>query len=100
MSYDAYSYLDPDALSLRDRLATDRTVLANERTLLAHVRTALGLLGGGGALLYIGDDARLMSIGVVLLTVAPLALTWGIWRYLRVRKKLRPLLEKPVAPGA
>ena len=95
MSYDAYADLDPDALTLRDRLATDRTVLANERTLLAHVRTALGLIGGGGALIYLGNDS-LVAIGVVFMTIAPVAFGYGLWRYLRVRKKLKPLLAKPV----
>ncbi len=96
MSYDAYSDLDPDSLTLRDRLATDRTVLANERTLLAHIRTALGLLGGGGALVYLGDDLRLRIIGILLMVVAPPSLAYGLWRYARIRRKLKPLLAKPV----
>ena len=64
MPYRPYVDLDPDDLSLRDQLAADRTVLANERTLLAHVRTALGLLGGGGALVYVSSDIWLIVVGV------------------------------------
>ena len=90
-----YADHDPAALSLRDRLAADRTVLANERTLLAHVRTALGLLGGGGALVYLSDDARLVALGVALVALAPLSMGWGLWRYLRVRRRLAPLVKAP-----
>ena len=97
MSFRAYS--TPDALTLRDQLAADRTVLANERTLLAHVRTALGLLGGGGALLYVGDAPWLLATGLALIAAAPLSLGAGVWRYVRVRRRLRPLLAMP-APEA
>ena len=97
MPYRPYVDLDPDDLSLRDQLAADRTVLANERTLLAHVRTALGLLGGGGALVYVSSDIWLIVVGVVLLTAAPLELGWGIWRFTLVRRRLRPLLRRPKA---
>ena len=99
MPYRPYVDLDPDDLSLRDKLAADRTVLANERTLLAHIRTALGLLGGGGALVYVSDDVWLIVIGAVLLTAAPLELSWGAWRYLGVRRRLRPLLKRSQAGG-
>lgn len=92
MPTSAYTDLDPDALSLRDRLAADRTVLANERTLLSHVRTALGLLGGGGALIYIAEVTWLVAVGGLLLGLAPLALGAGVWRYVRVRRRLRPLI--------
>ena len=93
MPFRAYSM--PDALTLRDQLAADRTLLANERTLLAHVRTALGLLGGGGALLYVGDAPWLLAVGLALIVAAPLALGAGVWRYVRVRKRLGPLLARP-----
>ena len=90
----AYTYLDPDDLTLRDRLAVDRTVLANERTLLAHVRTALGLLGGGGAVIYVGESLWLHALGAVLLVLAPLALAAGVARFVAVRRRLRPLLRR------
>lgn len=93
-AHTAYADLDPTDLTLRDRLAVDRTVLANERTLLAHVRTALGLLGAGGALLYVGDSAVLVGVALVLLLLAPLALGAGASRFVAVRRRLRPLLGR------
>lgn len=78
----------PEPLPLRDRLALDRTVLANERTLLAYVRTALGLVATGAALVHFTDEAAFEALGGAGLAVAPVVLAVGVWRFVRVRRRL------------
>ena len=83
-----YDAVPPDDLTLRDRLAADRTVLANERTLLAYVRTALGLLAGGAGLVHFVEVAWAEVVGWALIGLAPLVLALGVLRFLRVRRHL------------
>ena len=78
-----------DDLTLRDRLALDRTALANERTLLAYVRTALALLAGGVALLQFVDETWAAVLGLAALPLSAVALAVGAARFLRVRRRLR-----------
>ena len=84
-----YASVPDDALTLRDRLALDRTVLANERTLLAYLRTALALLAGGVALLHFVDTAWAVVAGWASLPLAGLAAAVGAWRFGAVRRRLR-----------
>ncbi len=79
----------PDPLSLSDRLAAERTHLANERTLLAYLRTALALLAAGLALFYLYDDPAAVTGGVALIPLGALVLALGLWRFRRVRRRLR-----------
>ena len=84
-----YAEVPDDALTLRDRLALDRTVLANERTLLAYLRTALALLAGGVALLQFVDAAWAVVMGGSALPLAALVTVVGVARFSRVRRRLR-----------
>ncbi len=84
----AYESTSPDAITLRDWLALDRTVLANERTLLAYVRTALGLLAGGAALAHFLDSDVLHLVGWGLVVAAPVVAAVGIVRFVQVRRRL------------
>ena len=85
-AYDAFS---DDQLTLRDKLAIDRTTLANERTFLAYARTAIGLLAGGVALLQLADAAWAIGLGWAALALSPLVMLLGIRRFWRVRTRLR-----------
>ncbi|MDQ1257134.1 MAG: hypothetical protein QG656_1736, partial [Candidatus Hydrogenedentes bacterium] len=51
MDENPYGGFQESDLTLRDRLATARTVLANERTILAYIRTALALVIAGAFLI-------------------------------------------------
>ena len=86
-----YDQVDASALILRDMLAADRTVLANERTFLAYLRTALAFLISGVSLLHFFDIRWMQVVGMSMIPLGPVVLVWGIWRYVRVRKSLKPL---------
>ena len=84
-----YAEIPDDALTLRDRLALDRTVLANERTLLAYLRTALALLAGGVTLLHFVDTAWALVVGWAAIPLAALIGVVGAVRFASVRRRLR-----------
>jgi putative membrane protein len=78
-----------DGAGKRDNLALERTHLANERTFLAYVRTALSMLGGGAVVLHffpMSPPAR--GIGWFLVGAGSLVLVLGIYRFVRVRRRL------------
>ena len=78
-----------EKLTLRDKLAMDRTLLANERTFLAYLRTFIGLIGTGFALWKLIDIYWARVVSVILLAAAPFVLVIGIFRYIRTEKKLK-----------
>ena len=80
-------------LTLRDKLAMDRTLLANERTFLAYLRTFIGLIGTGFALWKLINIYWARVISVILLASAPVVLAIGIYRYQKTGKDLKYILE-------
>jgi len=78
-----------EEMILRDFLAVDRTDLANERTLLAYMRTFIGLLVSGVGLIKFIDDRFLIVIGYSLSILSPFILLLGLYRFLRIRKKIK-----------
>lgn len=87
MPFDSYSQ-DPEIL--RDYLAIDRTTLANERTLLAYIRTSIALVvTGATAAKFLGEDLFYLIAGLVLVGLSLFVLAFGLWRFVRVRTKLR-----------
>lgn len=80
-------------LTLRDKLAMDRTLLANERTFLAYLRTFIGLIGTGFALWKLIDLFWARVISVFLLAAAPAVLAIGIYRYYKTGKDLKSVTE-------
>ncbi len=95
---DAYANFDPDNLIIRDLLALDRTVLANERTLLAYIRTSLMLAASGLTLIKLLPESKEFVIpGYILLPCALFTFLYGYWRFLRTRRALFMLTEKPEA---
>ena len=89
-----YASVPDDALTLRDQLALDRTVLANERTLLAYLRTALALLAGGVALFQLVNEPWARAAGWAALPLASLILAHGVFRFGRVRRRLRSVSDR------
>ena len=88
-----YTAYEDEALTLRDRLALDRTTLANERTLLAYVRTALALLAGAITLLHLVDATWAAVLSWTALPLSAVVLAAGLWRFWRVRRHLGRLAD-------
>lgn len=85
-----------EGLILRDILALERTRLANERTLLTYGRTSLYLIVGGVALLKVEQFENTKTIGVVILVLSLLLFLFGVYRYIRLRKKIKSQLNKQI----
>ena len=75
-------------LSLTDWLALERTRLANERTFLAYFRTAFALLAGGLTIARLEVLQDIRGLGYAFVAMAPATMLFGIWRLLRVNKKI------------
>jgi putative membrane protein len=86
--------MPPGAHSLTDELAIERTRLANERTLLAYVRTGLAVAVGGVGIAHFVRGHLALPVGLGLVLLGALALSIGIWRFVRVRGELRELAER------
>jgi putative membrane protein len=96
-----YSSFQADQLTLRDRLAIDRTVLANERTLLAYLRTAIALLVTGGSLVKLFPlEGGLVVLGWILLGAGGLLALQGTARYVRERRRTAFLVARSTRRGA
>lgn len=85
-----------EGLILRDTLALERTRLANERTLLTYGRTSLYLVVGGVALLKVEQFENTKAIGIAILILSLLLFLFGVYRYVRLRKKIKSQLTKQV----
>jgi len=89
MPNDPYARFKLEELTLRDELAIDRTVLANERTLLAYIRTALGFLVLGLTFHHFLEQIVYHLLGFTFMGFAGVLFTFGIVRYLQVRRSLK-----------
>ena len=90
-----YSKVNPSDMILRDHLAYDRTVLANERTLLSYLRTAIAFFAAGGTLVKLfPDEQTMVNLGFVLLAMGAFAAVAGVWRTVRVAKRLARAYEE------
>jgi len=81
-------------LTLNDKLAIDRTHLANERTFLAYFRTAVVFLSSGVAILKMEILQELTGLGIVLLAITPFVLGYGLFRFIKVRRKIATYYQK------
>ncbi len=77
-----------ESTTVRDDLALVRTRLANERTFLAYLRTALALFAGAAVLLQFFQAAYAPMLAWLLVGGGVLALSVGIFRCLRVSRRL------------
>lgn len=88
MAETPYSEFDSDQLSLRDRLAIDRTVLANERTFLAYIRTALALIIVGASFLHFVEEGIVPALGTAFIVIGGVVQLFGVLRFLKTRRRL------------
>lgn len=87
-------------MTLRDKLAIDRTALANERTLLAYARTGLALMIVGGSLLKFFESPASSLAGRLLLAASALVILIGAARFLSVQRRLKCIAMRPAdRPG-
>lgn len=78
-----------ETLTIRDRLALDRTRMANERTLLAYLRTSFMLMiAGATAIRLFGDSALVVLTGWALILLGLLVLGVGSSRFAQMRKAI------------
>jgi len=84
-------------MTLRDELATTRTVMANQRTLLAYARTGMTfIIAGAGALKFIEDGVMILLTGWGLIGLGILFFVFGWRNYLKFEKSLFRLCDKLV----
>ncbi|SDC74490.1 DUF202 domain-containing protein [Williamwhitmania taraxaci] len=81
-------------LTLNDKLALDRTNLANERTFLAYFRSAVVFLSSGVVILKMSIFEDITSLGIVLLTLSPLVLGYGLFRFVKIRRRIATYYQK------
>ncbi|GAA5039032.1 hypothetical protein GCM10011506_37680 [Marivirga lumbricoides] len=82
-------YQNKEKIILRDFLALERTTLANERTLFAYIRTSLYLILGGIGLIQLKDFENIKWIGYFALALSFFLIVFGLFRFYKLRKKLR-----------
>jgi len=91
-----HTEIGEDKLILRDVLALERTRLANERTLLSYARTSLYLIVGGIALIKVEQFDNTKAIGIVVIVGSAFLFAFGIYRYVRLRQKIKAQISKQI----
>ena len=90
MAYEQYKESD---LTLRDKLAIDRTRLANERTVLAYVRTAIMLIvAGATAIRLFGDSPGAIVTGWLFVAFGGAIGLYGVWRFVAMRRAIERVM--------
>jgi len=77
---------------VRDLLAFDRTMMANQRTFLAYIRTFIGMFGAGIAMIKVFEMTWVYTVGWVFMLLSPVILIYGIFDYIRTRKRIEKYL--------
>jgi len=85
----SHKFRNKDQIILRDYLAMERTTLANERTMLTYIRSSLYFVVGGIALIKLEDFRNLRLLGYLALALALLFIIIGVYRYLKLRRRLK-----------
>ncbi len=86
--------MEENKISLTDLLAIERTNMANERTLLAYFRTFIILVSSGIAIVKIDFLNQISLLGIILISLSPLVLTFGVFRYFSLNKKIKSFINQ------
>ncbi len=73
-------------------MALERTVLTNSQTLLAYTRTAIALLAAGVGMFEFVDNRAIITLGVLIMLLAPVVEAIGIIHFFMVRRRLKRIL--------
>ena len=88
------SRFDKTELILRDKLATDRTLLANECTLLSYLCSGIALVIAGVSIIHFSHQAWFSASGAACLPVG-IATAWiGIRKYRRMDRAISVIRQK------
>ena len=89
-----YEKFTKDEMILRDELAVDRTMLSCERTTLSYIRTSLATLIGGVTIIKFFTGAQYRAVGWLFVVISIFIAAFGLYRYLRERKKFERFRNK------
>ena len=76
----------------RTVMAFERTSLTNSQTLLAYTRTAIALLAAGVGMFEFVDNRAIITLGVLIMLLAPVVEAIGIIHFFMVRRRLKRIL--------
>ena len=79
----------------RTVMAFERTSLTNSQTLLAYTRTAIALLAAGIGMFEFVNNQTIVTLGVIIMLLAPGLEAIGLIHFLLVRRKLKALNPEP-----
>ncbi len=85
---------DNKSFILRDRLASERTVLANERTVLAYIRTAFAVIIGGVFFIKLLTSLIFQILGWLLIIFGFVIFLWSFTHYRQIGKYIKKIEEK------
>jgi len=89
--YNRYNGAEREAMTLRDYLAVDRTVMSNEVSFLSYIRTALTMDVAAVTFLKFFDVTALHILGWVLIIASLMLVVHGATRYETMGKILKRL---------
>ncbi|MBQ6496351.1 MAG: DUF202 domain-containing protein [Firmicutes bacterium] len=78
----------------RTSLAFERTSLANSQTLLSYSRTTIAVFAAGIGMFEFISNQTIVTIGVILMAISPVIMIIGVVHYIKVRNKLKYLLDE------
>ena len=81
-------------------MAFERTKLTNTQTLLSYTRTAIALLAAGIGMFEFVDNQSIITLGVIIMALAPVVEAIGIIHFLLVRRRMRQLSLRDIDPNS
>lgn len=81
-------------------MAFERTILTNTQTLLSYTRTAIGLLAAGIGMFEFVDNQSIITLGVIIMALAPVVEAIGIVHFLLVRRRMKRLALRKIEPNS
>lgn len=80
-------------ISLRDKLAVERTKLAEERTYLAYIRTGMSLILGGVFFVgYFQPGTLFALMGWVTIVISVIFLVYGFYKHEKTMSLIKQIL--------